>query len=130
MYQNTQIIGNVGIDPEMRYTQTGKAVTSFTVAVNESWTNAAGQKQEETTWFRVSCWEKLAEITGQYVKKGMQVFVTGKIKAQAFTDKQGELRASLELTAKEVKFLGSRAENGPSATAAPVQEETSAEIPF
>lgn len=130
MYQQITILGNVGNDPEMRYTQNGKAVTSFTVAVNKAWTGADGQKQEKATWFKISCWEKLAEITSAHVTKGMQVMVIGEVSTQAFTDKTGVNRASLELTAKEVKFLGSKADNATSATSAPVQEEQAADIPF
>lgn len=130
MYQSTTIIGNVGNDPEMRYTQNGKAVTSFTVAVNKTWTGADGQKQEKTTWFKVSCWEKLAEITAQYVKKGSKVFVVGEVSTQAFTDKSGEHRSSLELRADVVKFLDSRTDNAMPPASAPTQEVTPEDIPF
>lgn len=130
MYQSTTIIGNVGNDPEMRYTQNGKAVTSFTVAVNKTWTGADGQKQEKATWFKIACWEKLAEITAQYVHKGDKILVVGEVSTQAFTDKSGEHRASLEIRADTVKFLGSKADNATSPASAPTQEVTPEEIPF
>jgi single-strand DNA-binding protein len=112
MYQKTTVVGHLGQDPQMRYTPTGVPVTSFSVATTRRWTNANGEQQEKTTWFRVTCWRKLAELAAQYLQKGRLVLVEGDIDAQAFTDKQGNLRASLELTATTVRFLGSRAEAG------------------
>jgi len=108
MYQKTQVIGHLGRDPEMRYTQNGTAVTSFNVATTRKWTSANGEQQEKTTWFRVSCWGKLAETTAQYLQKGRLVFVEGEIEASAWTDKEGAPRASLELRAFTVKFLSGR----------------------
>ena len=107
MFAETIIIGNLGSDPEMRFTPGGKAVTSFSVATSEKWTGADGKPQERTTWWRVSVWDKQAEIVEKYLKKGRQVMVKGRVEARAFTDKSGEVRASLELTANTVKFLGS-----------------------
>ncbi|NDJ34668.1 MAG: single-stranded DNA-binding protein [Chloroflexi bacterium] len=105
MYQQTIIVGNLGRDPEMRYTNDGTPVTSFTVAVNRRWTTADGRKGEKTTWFKVSCWRRLAETTYQYLKKGRQVMVVGEVEASAYTSRDGQARASLEITAREVKFL-------------------------
>lgn len=105
-HEEIEIIGNVGKPAEMRYTPTGVPVTSFSVAVNKTWTDDSGQKREKVKWFRVTCWRKLAEVTAQYVTKGMQVFVKGEIDASAFTDREGQNRAALELTATTVKFLG------------------------
>jgi len=106
-YQYTIIIGNVGRDPELRYTQSGVAVCDFSVAVNRTWTDrTSGQRREETTWFRVSAWRGLAETVSQYVHKGMQVMVTGRVEASAFIGQDGEARASLELTALDIQFLG------------------------
>ncbi|MCD4684525.1 MAG: single-stranded DNA-binding protein [Anaerolineae bacterium] len=113
MYQHTIIIGNVGRDPELRYTQGGVAVCDFSVAVNRRWTDRnSGQQREETTWFRVSCWRQLAETASQYVHKGMQIMVTGEIKASAYLGNDGQARASLELTARDVKFLSRKGERG------------------
>lgn len=131
-FQNTEIIGNVGRDPEMRYLQSGKPVCSFSVAVTEKWTGANGQPSEETTWYRVSAWDKLAETANSYVKKGMQIFVQGKIKASAYTAKDGTPAASLELTARSFQFLGSKDSNGVSDdTAADAQSgKPTDDIPF
>ena len=107
MFQKTIIVGNLGQDPEMRYTPSGKAVTNFTVAVNRKWTNQSGEQQEKTTWFRVAAWDKLAELCNQYLSKGRLVLVEGEVEANAYTSQEGEARASLELTARNVRFLGS-----------------------
>jgi single-strand DNA-binding protein len=132
MYQRTVIVGNVGKDAEMRYTPTGVPVTSFSIAVNRRWTNASGEQQEKTTWFRVTCWRKLAETAAQWVKKGKLLLVEGEVEAQAYIDREGTARGTLELTASNFKFLGGRAEGegGPGATGGedfPVHED---EIPF
>lgn len=136
MYQRVIIVGNVGRDAEMRYTPTGVPVTSFSVAVNRRWNSASGEQQEKTTWFRVTCWRKLAETAGQYVKKGMKILVEGEVEAQAYVDREGTARGTLELTATTFKFLSSRAEAGeggaPNAAAGagdefPVHED---DIPF
>jgi single-strand DNA-binding protein len=112
MYQKTIVVGHLGRDPEMRYTQSGVPVTSFSVATTRKWSSASGEQQEKTTWFRVTCWRKLAELTAQYLKKGRLVLVEGDIEASAFTDREGNARASLELTATNIKFLGGRGEGG------------------
>jgi single-strand DNA-binding protein len=109
-YQQTLIIGNVGGDPQMRYTQSGVAVCDFSVAVTRRWTDSAGARQEQTTWFRVSAWRALAETCNEYVRKGMQIMVSGEIDASAYAAKDGKPRASLELTARDVQFLGRRAD--------------------
>ena len=134
MYQKTIVVGHLGRDPEMRYTQSGVPVTSFSVATTRKWNSANGEQQEKTTWFRVTCWRKLAELTAQYLKKGRLVLVEGDIEASAFTDREGNARASLELTATNIKFLGGRGEGGEGTGAAgggaedfPVHED---EIPF
>jgi single-strand DNA-binding protein len=124
MYQSVTVIGHLGRDPEMRYTSSGVAVTSFSVATSRKWTDAAGAAQEKTTWFRVSAWRKLGETCNQYLHKGQLVMVEGEIDASAYTPKDGgEPRASLELTARTVKFLS----RGEAQEAAP-QDET--EVPF
>ncbi len=112
MYQKTLVVGHLGRDPEMRYTPSGVPVTSFTVATSRKWTNQNGEQQEKTTWFRVTCWRKLAELAAQYLQKGRLVLVEGDIEAQAYTDREGNARATLELTATTLKFLGGRGEGG------------------
>lgn len=109
MFQKTIIVGNLGRDPEMRYTPSGVPVTTFSVAVNRRWTDQQGQPQEKTTWFRVTAWRKLAELCNQYLSKGRQVLVEGDIDASAWLGQDGQPRASLELTARTVRFLGGSA---------------------
>ena len=108
MYQKTVIVGHTGRDAEMRYTPSGIPVTDFSLATTRRWTNANGETQEKTTWFKVTCWRKLAEIAAQYIRKGKLMLVEGDIDASAFTGRDGEPRATLELTATNIKFLGGR----------------------
>lgn len=109
MYQQIMLIGNLGNDPEMRYTPSGVAVASFSLAVNRSWTGQDGQRQDKTTWFRVSVWNKQAETVTQYLSKGRLVMVVGEVEdARVFTDRDGNARASLEVKALNVRFLGQR----------------------
>ena len=125
MYEQLTIVGNLGRDPEMRYTPTDKAVTNFSVAVNTRWTNSNGEPGERVTWYKVACWGKLAEITNQYLAKGRKVMVVAsRIEAEAYIDKEGEPRAALKLTADAVKFLDANGD------AEPVAEEQQEEIPF
>jgi len=128
MYHKVIIVGNLGRDPEMRYTADGTPVTDFSVATNRKWTNADGSQGEETVWFRVSAWRKLAETCNQYLSKGRQVLVEGRLTPdretggpRVWTGSDGQSRASYELTAINVKFLGGRGE-GPVATSATYQE--------
>jgi len=129
MYQSTVVVGHLGRDPEMRYTPDGTPVTSFSIATTRKWTNAEGQPQEKTTWFRVTAWRKLAETCNQYLTKGRLVLVEGTVDASAWTSKTtGEPRATLELRARTVRFLGGRGEKAEvPEEAAPAAEE---EIPF
>lgn len=108
MYQHTIIIGHLGKDPEMRYTPGGAAVTSFSVATSRKWNDAQGQQQEKTTWWKVSAWNKLAEVCNQYLHKGSLVMVEGDVSASAWIGQDGSARATLELTARNVKFLSTR----------------------
>lgn len=132
MYQKTLVIGHLGRDPEMRYTPGGQAVTNFSVATTRKWMDKNGQQQEKTTWFRVVAWDKLAELCNQYLTKGKLVLVEGDIDASAFTGQDGQPRASLELTARNVRFLGGAGQGGEAEGSsmrerAPVLEE---DIPF
>ena len=127
MYQQITIIGNLGQDPEMKYLPDGRPVTNFSVATNRRWKNNDGSEGEEVTWFRVACFGKLAETTNQYLEKGRQVMVVGRVKANAYIDREGEARASLDLIAAEVKFLGNG--NGQH-EAAPATEQEEENIPF
>ncbi|NDJ75597.1 MAG: single-stranded DNA-binding protein [Chloroflexi bacterium] len=110
-YQYTIIVGNVGRDPELRYTQSGVAVCDFSVAVSRRWTDRnTNEQREETTWFKISAWRGLGETCNQYVHKGMQIMVTGRVSADAYLGQDGQPRASLNLTALDVQFLGRRGE--------------------
>lgn len=126
MYQRTIVVGYLGSDPEMRYTPDGIPVTNFSVATTRRWTDAEGQPQEKTTWFRVSAWRKLAETCNQFLSKGRLVLVDGDIDASAWIGNDGQARARLELTARTVKFLGKREERA----ALPEEEIPEEEIPF
>jgi len=111
-FEQTIIVGNLGRDPEMRYTQDGTPVTSFSVAVSRKWTSASGEVKEKTKWYRCSAWKKQAEIAAQYLTKGQQVLVTGDVDVSAYTDKEGNAKASLELKVFSFSFLGKKGENG------------------
>lgn len=114
-FEQCIIVGNVGQDCELRYTQSGVPVASFSVAVSSSWTDKdTNEKRESTKWYRVTCWRKMAETMKQYVVKGMSVMVQGTCEASAFMGQDGEPRASLELTAREVQFLSHAGDNGQS----------------
>ena len=112
MYQQLMLIGHLGTDPEMRYTASGVPVTNFNLAVSRRWTNPEGQTQEKTTWFRVSLWRRQAEIASQYLAKGHRVMIIGEVdSARPWTDRDGNLRASIEVTASELKLMENRASN-------------------
>ena len=110
MYQHTVIVGRLGRDPEMRYTPSGIPVTSFSVAVSRKWKGQDGELHEKTTWFRVTAWRRLAELCNQYLSKGRMVLIEGEVDATAWTGQDGEPRATLEITAQNVRFLSSRSE--------------------
>ncbi len=99
------IIGNAGQDPEMRYTPNGAPVTSFTMATNRRYTTSEGEQREETEWFRISAWNRLAEQVNQFVTKGKKVYVEGRLKTSPWIGKDGEARSGLEVTADRVLFL-------------------------
>jgi single-strand DNA-binding protein len=141
MFQTVIIVGNLGRDPEMRYTPSGKPVTSFSVATNRQYTNNAGETVKETIWFRVSTWDKQAEACNQYLKKGNKVLIEGRLTAdpatggpRIWTGQDGSPRASFEVTAGTVRFLtprGGEAGEAPAADegagSAPAEDEN---IPF
>ena len=109
MFQQIIIVGNLGQDPEMRYTPSGVPVTNFSVATSRRWTGQDGQPQEKTVWFRVTAWEKQAEVASQYLTKGRQVMVIGEMEeARPWTDRDGNQRASLEVRVRSIQFLGGR----------------------
>ncbi len=105
MFQQTIVIGRLGSDPQTRTLDDGTVVTSFSLAVNERWTGQDGEPKERVTWYRVTAWRGLGEVAGSHLKKGRLVFVRGRPGVSAWTDQEGKARATLELTAEEIKFL-------------------------
>jgi single-strand DNA-binding protein len=139
MYHKIIIVGNLGKDPEMRYTDDGTPVTSFSVATNRKWNRSDGSQGEETVWFRVTAWRRMAEVCNQYLQKGRQVLVEGQLKPdenggpRVWTGNDGVARASYEVTALTVKFLGGRGGDAgdlPEEPGVPEIGESEAEIPF
>lgn len=109
------LVGRLGKDPEVRYTQTGGAVATFTMATSESWNDKNGQKQERTEWHRIVAWSKLGEICGQYLSKGKQAYVEGRLQTREWVDKEGQKKYTTEIVASTVQFLGSPGERSQSA---------------
>ena len=111
------VIGNLGRDPELRYTASGQAVSSFTVATNERWNDRDGKPQERTEWHRIVVWGKQAENCANYLAKGRSVYVEGRLQTREWEDKEGQKRQTTEIVAQTVQFLGSRdgAGSGPRA---------------
>lgn len=106
------IVGHLGKDPELRYSASGEAMCNITVATSESWKDkATGEKKELTEWHRISFFGKLAEICGQYLKKGSQVYVEGSIRTRKWTDKDGQERYTTEIRGDEMKMLGGKSDN-------------------
>jgi len=102
------IIGYLGKDPEMRYTPSGRAVTTFSVAVNRSYVSADGEKKNETEWFNVIAWSSLAEICAQYLTKGERVYVEGRLQSRQWEDSEGTQHNNVEIVASEMLILGYR----------------------
>jgi single-strand DNA-binding protein len=100
------LLGRLGQDPELKYTPGGAAVCNFSLATTESWTDKGGQKQEKTEWHRVVVWGKLAELCNQYLSKGRQAFVEGRLQTRAWDDKDGNKRYTTEIMAATVQFIG------------------------
>jgi single-strand DNA-binding protein len=134
MYHKILIVGNLGKDPEMRYTPSGQAVTSFSVAANWQYTASDGQQVKETIWFRISAWGRQAETCNQYLHRGSRVLVEGRLNAdpatgapRIWTRQDGSPGASFEVTATTVRFLSSKGEEG---VFAPDESATEEDIPF
>jgi single-strand DNA-binding protein len=123
------IIGRLGNDPEVRYTPSGSAVARFSVATSEEWKDkVSGEKKERTEWHRVTAWGKLGEICGEYLAKGRQVYVEGRLQTSSYDDKDGVKRYSTEIVASDVQFLGSRESSGGRPTSGgPAPREMNAE---
>ncbi|MFN3742488.1 MAG: single-stranded DNA-binding protein [Anaerolineales bacterium] len=137
MFHTIILIGNLGRDPEMRYTPSGQPVTSFSVATNRRYTSANGEQVEETLWFRVTTWGKLAETCNQYLKKGSKVLVEGRLTGDPRTGgpriwngQDGQPRASFEVTAQTVRFLSARGDEGEVASVPGMEVPSDEDIPF
>jgi single-strand DNA-binding protein len=104
------IVGYLGRDPEIRYTPQGTAVCNFTVATTEKRKDRGGEAQDVTTWFRIAAWGRQAEVANQYLTKGKQVYVEGRLRQEEYTDRDGARRQTLEVTATDIQFLGSRSD--------------------
>jgi single-strand DNA-binding protein len=122
------IIGNLGRDPEMRYTPSGRPVTTFSVATSRAWNTSEGEKHVETEWFNVVAWSNLAEICKQYLTKGQQVYIEGRLQTRHWDDQDGNKHTSVEIVANEMIILGERRETGDSTTESESVEEE--EYPF
>src|SRR3990172_4875236 len=129
------LIGNLGRDPEIRYTTSGQAVANFTIATTEVRPNKSGEKDEFTEWHRIVAWGKLAEICGQYLSKGRQVYIEGRIETRDWNDRDGQKRSTTEVIAENMVMLGGRGEEAPpppaaEAPPAPETEIQDDDIPF
>ena len=106
------VIGNLGRDPEMRYTPSGQSVTSFSIASNRRYTTSTGEQREETEWFNVTAWGKLGELCNQYLTKGRQVYVEGRLHSRSYEGRDGQMRLANEITLSDVQFLGGTGGSG------------------
>jgi len=134
------LIGRCGKDPETRYMTNGEAVTNVSIATSETWKDKSGEKQERVEWHNLTFYKRLAEIVGEYVKKGSEIYVEGKIQTRKWQDKEGKDRYTTEIVCHEMKMLGGKREEGDApARSAPAKQQTrtvdsgddfSSDIPF
>jgi single-strand DNA-binding protein len=118
------VIGHLGRDPEMRYTPSGRPVTTFSVATTRAWHSSDGERHEETEWFNVVAWGSLAEICNQHLRRGQQAYVEGRLQTRRWDDAEGKKHSATELVAKEIIMLGERKEGTTTAfVAAPGEDE-------
>jgi single-strand DNA-binding protein len=110
------LIGNLGSDPEVKYTPDGTPVANFTLATSETWNNREGARQERTEWHRIVMWRKLAEIAGKYLRKGSKVYIEGRLQTRSWDDQSGQKRYITEIDAREMQMLDGRNEGGPPPT--------------
>lgn len=132
-----QLIGNLGRDVDLTYTQSGKAVAKISIATSEKWTTQGGEKKESTEWHNIVIWDKLAENCAQYIQKGSSVYVEGKLQTRSYEDKSGVKKYVTEIVAREIKFLGGKPSSGHAEEEAPSQASapsggglTDDDIPF
>ena len=113
MLNKVMLIGNLGADPEVRFTSNGTTVAIFRVATTEKWTSKSGEAQQQTEWHNIVAWRRLAEICGEYLSKGSRVYIEGKLQTRKWQDQNGNNRYTTEIIAKEMKMLSPRPENMP-----------------
>jgi single-strand DNA-binding protein len=116
------LIGNLGRDPEVRFTQGGTPVANFTMATTERWNDPSGEKKERTEWHRIVVWGKQAEVAAEYLKKGRSVYVEGSLQTREWTDRDGNKRYTTEVRAQRLQFLGRPDDRQAGPAAAPVEE--------
>ena len=119
------LVGNLGRDPELRYTAQGTPVCTFTMATNDRRKDRNGEMQDQTTWFRVTLWNRQAETASQYLHKGKPVYIEGRLRVEEFTDREGRQRQSLEVTATDMQFIGSRQDDSGAERSASASASTS-----
>ncbi len=129
------IIGNLGRDPEMRYLASGDAVTNFSVATSRRYKTRDGDQREETTWFNISAWGRLAEVTNQFLSRGSKVYVEGRLSSRTYQTQSGETRVSLDVRASEIQFIDTRNQNAGAggdfgAPGANMPEEDAEDLPW
>jgi single-strand DNA-binding protein len=132
------LIGNLGRDPEVRYTQSGSAVATLNIATSESWKDQSGQRQEKTEWHKVVVWQRLAEIAKEYLSKGQKVYIEGRIQTRSWDDREGNKRYTTEIVANQMLMLGGRGGSGgndfsqeePPAPEEPPFEASNEDVPF
>ena len=106
------LIGHLGREPEVRYTSSGQAVANFTIATNETWKNKDGNQEEQTEWHRIVAWRRLGEICGEYLRKGSQIYIEGKLQTRDWEDRDGNKRYTTEIVAQNMQMLDSQAREG------------------
>jgi len=114
------LVGNLGADPELRYTPSGRPVATFRIATTDVWTDANGERQERTEWHRIVAWDRLAEICGEYLRKGSKVYIEGRIQTRTWEDQNGVQRYTTEIVARDMRMLDTK----PSVPEEPAVEET------
>ena len=138
------LIGRLGRDPEVRYLPNGEAVANFSIATSEQWKDKSGAKQEKTEWHNITMYRRLAEIAGDYLRKGQEVYIEGKIQSRKYTGKDGVERTAYEIIASEMKMIGGKGESSSSAVqdepkpqpvqreqvSAPIVDDLSDDMPF
>ena len=128
MLNKVILIGNLGADPEVRYTQSGTAVANFSLATTEKWKGQDGQMQEQTEWHKIVAFSRLGEICGEYLSKGSKVYIEGRIQTRSWEDKDGNKRYTTEIVAREMKMLDSRV--SPHEGPPPPEPRSGDEVPF